>query len=196
MAQQFIPLSILPMEDIVNYLQIIGGFRKKDDIANDTRKVARIDAEKIAIAAMDESGELINDRETVRNALNLNGIAADHYLTKADSSDLMADTHKVSTIVSNEISAIRDEMYQMKNELVKNGYLKGSNVYNGFYDPFRNGEIKYISKEITKVAQADSRPIITDITVLDATQLIVGVYIAIKYGEKTFVCQIKDKQDK
>lgn len=196
MAQQFIPLSILPMEDIINYMQIIGGFRKKDDIANDTRKVARIDAEKIAIAAMNEEGELINDRNTVINALRLAGQPAENYLTRADSSDLMADTHKVSTIVSNEISAIRDEMYQMKNELVKNGYLKGSNVYNGFYDPFRKGEIKYISKEITKVAQADSRPIITDITVLDSTQLMVGEYIAIKSGEKTFVCQIKDKQGK
>lgn len=177
MARQYIPLSILPMEDIVNYLQIIGGFRKKDDIANDTKKVARIDSEKIAIAALDENGELINDRNTVLNAINLNGLSADNYLTKGDSSDLMADTHKVSTIVSNEISAIRDELYQVKNELVKNGYLKDSVVYNGFYDPFRNGEIKYISKEITKVAQADSRPIITDITVLDATQLIVGATI-------------------
>ena len=196
MARQFVPISILPMEDIVNYLQIIGGFRKKDDIANDTKKVARIDSEKIAIAAMDEHGELIDDRNTVMNAIRLNGIPAENYLTKADSSDLMADTHKVSTIVSDEISSIRDELYQIRNELTKSGYLKGSSVYNGFYDSFRNGETKYISKEITKVAQADSRPIITDLTVLDSTQLLVGEYIAVKSGEKTFVCQIKDKQDK
>lgn len=196
MARQFIPISMMPMEDIENYLQIISGFRKKDDIANDTKKVGRIDSDKIAIAAMNETGELISDRETVRNALTLNGIAAEHYLTKGDSADLMADTHKVSTIVSDEISAIRDELYQIRNELTKSGYLKGSSVYNGFYDSFRSGEVKYIDKEITKVAQPDSRPIITDITVLDSTQLLVGEYIAIKSGEKNFVCQIKDKQGK
>ena len=89
-------IAMLPIEDMAEYFEKIIGFKKKDDAAEDTKKVAQIDADKIAIAALDGKGNLVNDRNTVNNALQLGGISAENYLTKNDSTSLLTDTHIVS----------------------------------------------------------------------------------------------------
>lgn len=187
MARSYVSMAMLPMEDMEQYLERISGFRKKDDIVEDTKRVGKIESERIAISVN-------GDRETVKNSTMLGGVEAGDYITKNDSATLLADTHNVSILASNEIKSLRDELYQMKNELLKQGYIKNSDVYNGLVDPFRNGEIRYNNSEITKIAIADGRSSISDITVQDSTDLAIGQYIVIKNLEVKNVVKIKDIQ--
>ena len=72
-------LSLLPMEDIAAELKSNKANRKfmtREDKATDVENVAGIIAERIAISAEG------HDRETVQNALKLNGVSADGYVTK------------------------------------------------------------------------------------------------------------------
>jgi hypothetical protein len=192
--RNYVSLTMLPLEDMANYFEKITGFSKKSQAAEDTKKVGTIDAAKIAVAAMDEQGNLVDDRNTVQNALELGGVAASEYITKDNSSSLLADTHNVSVITAEEIKSIRDELYQMRGELVKAGVVKDTALYNGFQDPFRAESVKYIDTEITRIALADGRSTISDITVLDSTDFEVGEYIVIKSGTKKFVEMIQEKQ--
>lgn len=186
-----ISLGQLPMKDLEAYLSIISGFSQKSERAVDTKYVSGIDSDLIAVAATDESGSLIQDRETVNNALNLNGKSADKYLLKEDSTSLLGDTYSVSTIISDEIKSIRDELYQTKAELAKLGLIKQSSVYNGFYDAFKNNDIKYNDNIITVLAQSNNETgAISTITVEDDSDFTVGEYIAIKNTKETQVTQI------
>lgn len=144
-SKSTISLAMLPMEDVAAYLDIVKGFSKKAEKATDTDKVAGIDADTIAIAVDKDH------RDTVQNALSLGGIPAASYLTTEGSEALLSDTYAVSTIISNELKEVRDELYQLKAELAKQGLIKQNHVYDGFYDAFRNGEIRYIDDEVAKV---------------------------------------------
>lgn len=192
--RSYLSLAMLPLEDIDFYLSKVLGFKKKNDASEDTKKVAQIDSKKIAVAATDSStGELISDRETVKNALELGGVKASEYLTKTGSETLLTDTYQVSTVLSNEFKSLRDEMYQMRGELVKNGLVKDLELYGGFQDPFRDGNEKYISDEITRLAQSDSRATINDITVLDGKEFSIGEYIVVKTTNSKQLTKIVDK---
>lgn len=188
-------IATLPVEDIAEYLRLVHGFRSKNELAPDVARVDGVNSNKIAIAAMNEDGELINDRNTVENALMLGGKNASEYLTIANSNSLLADSHTVSVISANEIKNLRDELYQMKNELIKNGLIRDSYSYSGFQDPFRNGAIKYIDDVITKGAQIESRATISDITVLDTSDLEVGEFIVIEDGKNKYITRITNKED-
>lgn len=194
MKKSYISLAMLPLEDMEEYLSKVIGYKKKEDASDDTKKVATVDSKKIAVAATNpETGELMSDRETVKNALMLGGIASDQYLTMKDSDTLLTDTYTVSDTMSNEIKALRDELYQMRGELVKNGLVNDTNYYGGFQDPFREGKEKYISKEITKLAQTDSRVVINDITVLDGKEFEAGEYIVVKTLKNSQVVKVTNK---
>ena len=148
-SKSLISLANLPVDDIFNYLTIVKGVSVKEESAVDTDYVHGIEADKIAKAATDINGELVKDRDTVLNALQLNGVGADKYLLKDESTTLLGDTYQVSTILSNELKEMRDELYQLKSELAKQGYIKQNPVYDGFYDAFRAGEIKYYDEQIS-----------------------------------------------
>lgn len=145
-SKSTISLALLPVEDIASYLEIVQGFSKKSEKAVDVDAVAGVPAETIAIAVD------ADHRTTVENALNLGGVPAASYLTTEGSEALLNDTYKVSTTLSNELKEVRDELYQLKSELAKQGYIKQNHVYDGFYDAFRYDEIRYMDKEIATVA--------------------------------------------
>ena len=109
-SKSLISLANIPVEDIFTYLTIVKGVSVRAENAADTDKVCGIDSDKIAMAAVNNEGDLIEDRNTVQNALNLGGKAADQYLLKDDSTTLLGDTYAVSTTLSNEIKEIRDEV--------------------------------------------------------------------------------------
>lgn len=73
---QYISPSLLPMSAIGEYMDKVEGFSKKKEASEDTKNVNGVTADIIAVAATDEKGDLIEDRETVKNALNLGGIPA------------------------------------------------------------------------------------------------------------------------
>ena len=90
-------LAMLPLEDMANYLNIVHGFRSKNDQAPDVEEVAGKKSSLIAIAAVDEKGELIDGRTTIDNALKLGGLDASKYLTMDNSKSLLVDAHTIST---------------------------------------------------------------------------------------------------
>lgn len=186
-------LAMLPIEDLANYLNIVHGFRSKDELAPDVERVDGIAASKIAVAATDSQGNLINGRGTIENALKLGGLEADKYLTIDNSKSLLVDAHNISRINADEIKDLRDELYQMKSELAKNGLIRDNYSYHGFQDPFKAGRIKYIDKPVTKGATIETRATISDITVVDASQLLVGEYIVIEDAGKCFLTKIIKK---
>ena len=170
-SKSTISLAMLPVEDIATYLDVVKGFSKKAEKATDTDRVAGIDAETIAIAID------ADHRTTVENALNLGGVPAASYLTTEGSEALLNDTYKVSTTLSDELKEVRDELYQLKAELAKQGFIKQNHVYDGFYDAFRNGEIRYIDDEIAKVTGEHSA-ITNVISISNASDISAGEYVA------------------
>lgn len=194
-SKSLISLANLPVEDLAAYLSIVEGFSRKDERASDTDLVDGIDSDKIAIAALDENNNLINDRKTVENALKLAGIPANEYLKKDESTTLLDDTYQVSSIISSEVKEIRDELYQLKAELAKQGYIKQNHVYDGFYDAFRNDEIRYDDEIVTTTSgQYVSGSNI--FTVIDGSDLHVGEFIAIKDVEgNMYASRISDIQN-
>ena len=178
-SKSLISLANIPVEDIFNYLTIVKGVSIKEENAADTDRVAGVNADKIARAAMDENGELIKDRDTVMNALKLGDVDAKQYLLRDESTTLLGDTYKVSTILSDELKEMRDELYQLRAELAKQGYIKQGQVYDGFYDAFRAGEIKYYDEQIASI-NGEYRALGSVFAVSDVSDLMPGDCIAVK----------------
>ena len=175
MAKGKISLGQLPMDQIDAYLSIVCGYTRKEEKATDTEQVGGIDAEKIALAAQDDDGNLIEDRNTVQNALKLGGINASEYITKGNSQTIMKDTYAISDIVSDEMKVNREEMYQIQAQLVKSGFIKDTEIYNGFYDAFKSGHEKYIGDIITSINSGSGNTI----SVADVQELSSGEYISV-----------------
>ena len=178
-SKSLISLANIPLEDIYNYLTIVKGVSIKNENAVDTDYVNGVQSNLIAKAATNNEGALVVDRETVRNALQLGGVDANQYLLRNESTTLLADTYQVSTILSNELKEVRDEIYQLKAELAKQGYIQQSKVYDGFYDAFKDDDIRYISNQITTVV-GEHTAAASIITVANTSDLVIGEYIAIK----------------
>lgn len=191
-SKSLIALANLPLKDISSYLELVENFSKSNVNAVDTDKVAGVDSNKIAKAALKEDGSLLEDRNTVVNALKLGGSPASDYLKKDESTTLLDDTYQVSTIISNEVKEIRDEFYQAMAELAKGGYIKQKDAYDGFYDAFKYNEIKYNDSVICRVVgehNASSKTLL----VSDVTNLMIGEYIAIKdLKDNMYVSRIED----
>lgn len=194
-SKSLISLANIPVEDIFTYLTIVKGVSVRAENAADTDKVCGIDSDKIAMAAVDNEGDLIEDRNTVQNALSLGGKAADQYLLKDDSTTLLGDTYAVSTTLSNEIKEIRDEVYQLKSQLAKQGYIMQSKVYDGFYDAFRDGEIRYDDTLVTQLS-SELRGSSSNAYVINADNISEGDYLGFKLTDGTMQsAQVQYKQN-
>ena len=96
--------------------------------------------------------------------------------------------------MADDIKALKDELYQMRGELVKNGVISDTTYYGGFQDPFREGKEKYLHEELTRIAQADGRVTLSDITVSDSSEFATGEYIVVKSNNSKQLTKITDKQ--
>nr|DAU23795.1 MAG TPA: hypothetical protein [Caudoviricetes sp.] len=133
-------LSLLPMEDIAAELKSNKANRKfmtREDKATDVENVAGIKSDRIAISAEGY------DRETVQNALKLNGVSADGYVTKEQGDKFLQVSTDLSEIVSNEIRNLRDELYQLYAELSKKGFIDNTMKYEGFVESFKRGNVLF-----------------------------------------------------
>lgn len=148
-------IGMLPMEDISNVLQeegFIKNLSSKDIEAvtattsfangNVVRVPGISDPSRIAICANNAVNGTI-DRETVKNALNLNGKPASDYLSGEDKDNIYNINNNIINIYSNEIQLLRDELYVLKNSLIKNGHIEDVNVAKGYIDPFKTINIRY-----------------------------------------------------
>ena len=191
MSKNYISPAMLPLESIAEYMDKVEGFSKKKEAAEDTKAVGNVSSEFIAVAATDEQGQLVEDRETVKNALQLGGIDASDYITTQGANALLSDTYQVSVNSGNEVKNLRDELYQLKSELTKAGLIKQSHCYNGFYDAFKEGNETYIKEPITIASTTLSQTQLGYITVEDVSNLTAGEYIVIE----TAIPQIAQIQD-
>lgn len=187
MSKNYISPSLMPMEEIAQYMDLVAKFSKKTDAAIDTKNVDKISSSVIAKAATKDDGSLVEDRETVKNALQLGGVNASDYVTTEGAGALLADTYIVSSTVGDEIKSLRDELYQMKAELAKAGMLKSIECYNGFVDPFKKGNIKYVKDAVTVVTTEMSALTNSFIAVEDTSEFIAGEYIVVNTTEPQIV---------
>lgn len=159
--------KMLPMEDIKNELIQRYSFTTSNDNATDTNSVADVDAKLIAVSAglykdgtpvqFDGSGKIINpdnvDRAVVPNSTKLGGKTASEYITKQEATSIQNFGENVSEIFANELASLRDEVYQMKGELSKQGLLKDFTLYQGFQDYFRVSDVKYMKDPVCGILQ-------------------------------------------
>ena len=161
-----ISLGQIDLLALQQYLEIVVGFRKKDDKAVDVSYVGSylhpttdtedepseieespVLANQVAMAALDELGlpiaytdnngvVTIPGRQTVLNSLMLDGVPAEAFLKKIESDTILTDVNQATYNMSEDIRNLKDELYQLKNQLIKVGSLRDSNVYNGFIDAF------------------------------------------------------------
>lgn len=140
-----ITLNQLDCESIAEYIietrKVV--FRNGDDEvsgtnAQDVDKVSGIDSDKIAIAISNE------DRTTVNNALNLGGRPASEFMTETSGNSIALHQNTIKKLYGEDIQDLRDELYQLKNELMKSGLIKYDNQYEGFIDKFRSGKYENI----------------------------------------------------
>lgn len=184
---QYISPSLLPMSAIGEYMDKVEGFSKKKEASEDTKNVNGVTADIIAVAATDEKGDLIEDRETVKNALNLGGVPAESYVTTEGATALLADTYQVSVNSGDETKNLRDELYQLKAELAKAGLIKNTPCYNGYIDAFKEGQESYRYETITVTSTDMSQTSLGYIVVEDVSDFTEGEYIAIETEEPQIV---------
>jgi hypothetical protein len=123
------------MDDIAKELNVIYGFNTTEDNATDTEAVSGEESKNIAIAAIGTNGfKDTEPRTTVRNALNLGGIPAEKYLTGESAEQIKDFASNVSTVYATEIASLREEFYELKGELMRNGIVEANNLYQGIYD--------------------------------------------------------------
>ena len=146
-------LTFLPMEDIAGDLVENQKLATQDMLNKNTEA-----ADKKYAYAVD------GDTSTVNNAMNLNGVPAEKYLTNEDATKIIGTADEMAEIYSGEIQNLRDELYQMKTQLSKNGYVVEDGMYEGFHDSFKRHNIKY-ETFITRVAQSSVS--LTDVLYID-----------------------------
>lgn len=169
-----ISLGQLDLQALQQYLEIVSGFRKKDDKAIDVQYVGSylhptvdgdddpaeaeyspVKANQVAMAALDENGKpiiitdgegviLIPERQTVVNSLKLGGVDAEDYLKRVESDSILTDVNQATYNISDDIRNLKDELYQLKNQLLKVGTIKDANVYNGFIDAFIENNQRHV----------------------------------------------------
>ena len=155
--------------------------------ADDTDLVGGIKAENIAIAI----GE--GNRTTIDNSLHLNGKSDDDFMSAVEGAHLTDRTNAAIQYYGDDITEIRDELYQLKHELEKQGIVRNTNQHFGYNDIFRNGYKPY-EWEALGVPSMDCPDRVTIIMAPDVVEkLDTGDYIAIyfKNAKKINVRQIK-----
>lgn len=152
-------ISMLNMDDIAAYLKIAKGFILDTDEAADTKKVAGVDSKRIAIADTSRhnpDGSILIDRETVKNALHLDGHPIGDFTSKEYGDQLKADASNTKIVTGKELADLRDEVYQLRHDLIKRGMLERYTPYAGFYDVFRTADPMHLERVCDKAIN-DSR---------------------------------------
>lgn len=140
MYNSYPSINLLPMDDIKAMLSF------QPFSAYDTFRVDGVDAKNIAVCQINEDG--ISDRNTVLNALKLNNIDANNFLTLTHKEILDTNILNMINNYREEIISIKDEMYQMKTSLAKQGFIDDTVSYYGFSDFFKTNNIKYNKDKI------------------------------------------------
>jgi hypothetical protein len=187
-----VTINQLDMDAIAQYVLAKEKLVYREDApgtnATDTDKVDGVPSNQIA-QAIDSS-----HRNTVQNALQLGGIDAKNYMQVSTGADLSSNVSSIQETYGKDIQDLRDELYQLKNQLAKNGFVRNDGQYMGFHDIFKiNNYVhnhallcKASTQRVTSVnqIQIDNTEVFASIDVYD--------YIALKNTalDETFVKQV------
>lgn len=105
--------------------------------ADDTDLVAGVKADKTAVAVSKE------DRSTINNSLHLEGKPASYFLSAEKGSGIIDDSKNMSTQFGKDITDIRNELYELKHELEKQGLIRNTEQRMGYNDIFRRGHYPF-----------------------------------------------------
>ena len=182
--------TLLPMDDIKEALLAEYDFVAGTIPAYDTDRVGGIGANRIAIAAND------TDRTTVGNSLKLDGKDADEYTLSATTETVIAKEASIQSNFGSDIADLRDELYQLKLDLAKQGLTVNSLPHAGFIDLFRSNDPVHVHEVIDSASQnsINANEIVVSAQRFD--QFAVGEWIAIhiKDAQRYHVCQIMSKK--
>ena len=155
--------------------------------ADDTDLVGGVRSQQIAISVE-------GDRETVRNAQMIDGHGFEDLMSKGDAGSLDKSVKLISKNVSNEITSLRDELYQLRSELTKKGIIENQELHFGFTDIFRTGYTQYDAEVLAQPLEDPYEKIEIRLTSDVIAKLDVGDYVAIYYkdAEAVEVRQIRN----
>ncbi len=145
--------------------------------AQDVEKVSGINANNIAVAIG------AADRTTINNALNLNGHPESYYMTTAQGTSVMDKERKLRNYYGEDLQNIKDELYTLRQELAKNGFIEDRGEYTGYIDTFRAKAPKHIHKRlaVVRMGEDEAEIFIADKKVFDS--LDVYDFIALENAE-------------
>ncbi len=171
---------------------VTAAYRNLITKADDTDLVDGIEASRIAISVN-------GDRYTVENAKNLlddNGDphSFDDFMTASKGANMIVQSQAMSFNYNNDIADLRDELYQLKHELEKKGFIRNTNQHMGYNDIFRNGYKPYESKMLceTAVDAVNSSKLVLPIETVEK-EIDEGDYLVFYFvkEDKTNVRQVK-----
>lgn len=175
-----ISLGQVDVDSLVQYCVTKGKLVYRTDAAGanamDVDEVGGKAANTIAVA-IDSA-----HRDTVNNSIHLNGKDITYFMTKDEGNNLTETTTSLRKKYKQEISDLRDEIYQLKNQLAKNGFVRNDGQYCGYHDLFRANKYVHESDKLCDVTTTGLNAM-NKFTVSDAEifkKLHVYDYIALK----------------
>lgn len=173
-------------------------YRRADDgdesivasnIAQDVEKVAGTNAENIAIAINSDN------RDTVQNALKLNGIDADQYMMTSTGNSIQTKQIKMRKLYGDDLQNIKDELYTLRQELAKGGFIEDRGEYTGYVDIFRAAAPKHLFSKlavVTTTGNADEI-FVEDEDVFDSLDIYDYIVLEAEDVQKFTIKQIAEK---
>lgn len=157
--------------------------------ADDVDLVDGVKASNIAVAIDSEH------RTTVDNAVHLNGHSSDDFMSTEDGSGVIDKVGKTVERYGKEISDLKNELYEVKHALEKQGLITNTYQRMGYNDVFRNGYKPYEYEAIGEVVTdcPDYSTLILSADVV-AAELDVNDFIAVYYknSKSVDIRQIKE----
>lgn len=166
------------------------------NLAQDVEKVAGVNAENIA-TSIDE-----DHRDTVKNAWNIvdndgNEHPFDDFMTMTQGSSLQTKYLRTRNQYGENLKNLTDELYTLRQELAKGGFIEDRGEYTGYTDTFRKGIAKHIDIVLTigMPSEEQNEVFIKDNNVFQS--LDVYDYIVIKNAalQKFVIRQIAEKDN-
>lgn len=170
--------SLLEMDDIAEYLDIAKKFVTKNQIENAPveNKVTKVAGIPVTNLAYSVDG----DRKTINNSMHLEGHPASYFMTANAGNSVVTNLKDTRTAYNSELKELRDEVYQLREELAKSGTLVGYKPYAGFYDMFRNNQPMHEADIMGKCIQDSATQYDIKIKDLEYVNFAEGDYVMLR----------------
>lgn len=140
--------SMIDLDGMEAYWHDVRKFLRKGDTVTDTDYVAGVKSNLIAKAYVSADPGQKPDRDTVKNSMQLAGKDASEYMLASAGNAADNRLTEINGDVNESLQNLRDELYQLRAELAKNGQVADYKPYNGFIDVFDYSNPKFNDEEV------------------------------------------------